>query len=56
LYDTFEVVKYLESVGANFGACQNAYTSYDETVYEQHVPIDRQELLTKSLTVLDSGF
>ena len=52
MYDTFEVVKYLESVGANFGACQNAYTSYDETVYEQHVPIDRPELLTKSLTVL----
>ena len=35
LFDTFEVVKYLESVGAKFGACQNAYTSFDETVYEQ---------------------
>ena len=35
LYDTFEVVKYLESIGAKFGACQNAYTSFDETVYEQ---------------------
>ena len=81
LYDTFEVVKYLESIGAKFGACQNAYTSFDETVYEQvrcrqagcaalfatapevnaclkagvppqHIPIDKEGLLEKSLTVL----
>ena len=52
LYDTFEVVRYLESVGAKFGACQNAYTSFDETVYEQHIPIDKEGLLEKSLTVL----
>jgi predicted Zn-dependent peptidase len=52
LYDTFEVVRYLESVGAKFGACQNAYTSFDETVFEQHIPIDKEGLLDKSLTVL----
>jgi predicted Zn-dependent peptidase len=26
-------VSFLESIGAAFGACQNAYTSADETVY-----------------------
>jgi zinc protease len=52
LYDTFEVVKYLESIGAKFGACQNAYTAFDETVYEQLIPIDKEGLLEKSLTVL----
>ena len=35
LYDTFEVVKYLESVGAKFGACQNACTKTNSS----HVPI-----------------
>ncbi len=30
----------LESLGCPFGACQNAYTSVDETVYELDVPTD----------------
>ena len=33
-----EIVKFLESIGAEFGACQNAYTSADETVYELMLP------------------
>ena len=44
---TRQVVKYLESVGAKFGACQNAYTSFDETCYEQ-VDILKSPLATKS--------
>ena len=28
----------MESIGAEFGACQNAHTSFDETVYELLVP------------------
>ena len=30
----------LEAFGCPFGACQNAYTSVDETVYELDVPTD----------------
>eukprot|EP00291_Cryptomonas_curvata_P023982 CAMPEP_0172161390 /NCGR_PEP_ID=MMETSP1050-20130122/6102_1 /TAXON_ID=233186 /ORGANISM="Cryptomonas curvata, Strain CCAP979/52" /LENGTH=198 /DNA_ID=CAMNT_0012831289 /DNA_START=20 /DNA_END=612 /DNA_ORIENTATION=+ len=52
MYDTFEVVRFLETIGARFGACQNAYTSFDETVYYLHVPIDTDGLLEKALTVL----
>jgi predicted Zn-dependent peptidase len=33
-----DIVKFLESIGAEFGACQNAYTSSDETVYELLLP------------------
>jgi len=52
MYDTFEVVRFLEAIGARFGPCQNAYTSFDETVYFLRVPIDKGGLLEQALTVL----
>lgn len=42
----------LESHGIKFGAHQNAYTSFEETVYELHVPADSPVLLERSLRVL----
>lgn len=42
----------LESHGIKFGAHQNAYTSFEETVYELHVPADQPVLLERSLRVL----
>jgi predicted Zn-dependent peptidase len=51
-FGNFEIVRFLESIGAEFGACQNAYTSMDETVYELLVPIDDPLVLTKALTVM----
>lgn len=36
----FEVVKELELSGVRFGAHQNAYTSFEETVYELTVPLN----------------
>lgn len=44
---SFEVVKFLESVGVKFGACQNAHTSFEETVFSLHVPTDDPGLLQK---------
>jgi zinc protease len=35
-----ELVDFLEKSGVNFGADLNAYTSFDETVYELQVPTD----------------
>mmetsp|Transcript_48705 Transcript_48705/g.115766 ORF Transcript_48705/g.115766 Transcript_48705/m.115766 type:complete len:1036 (+) Transcript_48705:39-3146(+) len=52
MYTNFEVVRFLESIGAKFGACQNAYTAFDETVYFVHLPIDTEGTLEKSLTIL----
>jgi len=45
-YENHAIVKFLESIGAPFGACQNAYTSFDRTVYTLHVPTDKEGLLT----------
>ncbi|XP_031108210.1 zinc protease PQQL-like isoform X1 [Ipomoea triloba] len=51
-YTNHDIVKFLESIGAEFGACQNAVTSADETVYELFVPIDKPELLSQAISIL----
>jgi len=51
-YPNFALVKFLESIGASFGACQNAYTSFDETVYMLTVPIDTPALLREAVRIL----
>ncbi|KAK2986241.1 hypothetical protein RJ640_027336 [Escallonia rubra] len=51
-YTNHDIVKFLESIGAEFGACQNAVTSADETVYELFVPVDKPELLPQAISVL----
>ena len=51
-YSNHDIVKFLESIGAEFGACQNAMTSSDETVFELLVPIDKPDLLSLALSVL----
>ncbi|MBA3538392.1 MAG: insulinase family protein [Deltaproteobacteria bacterium] len=45
------LVKWLESIGMRFGADLNAYTSFDETVYQLEVPSEG-ELIGKGLDVL----
>ena len=50
-YTNHDIVKYLESIGAEFGACQNAYTSADDTVYEFLVPTDDLQVLKNSFDV-----
>jgi zinc protease len=47
-----ELVKYLESIGAGFGADVNASTSYDETIYMLDVPTDREGLLDRGLLAM----
>ncbi|KAF5935352.1 hypothetical protein HYC85_026481 [Camellia sinensis] len=51
-YTNHDIVKFLESIGAEFGPCQNAVTSADETVYELFVPIDKPELLSQAISIL----
>lgn len=51
-YNNHDIVKFLESIGAEFGACQNAVTSSDDTVYELLVPVDKPELLSQAISVL----
>src|SRR5688500_387893 len=47
-----ELVKYLESIGAQFGPHVNAYTSFDETVYMLNVPTNRAGVLTRGLEAM----
>eukprot|EP00775_Hariotina_reticulata_P001723 gene1723-2067_t len=51
-YSNHDIVTFLESIGASFGACQNAYTSADETCYTLMVPTSDLQLLDKSISVL----
>ncbi|XP_027343571.1 zinc protease PQQL-like isoform X1 [Abrus precatorius] len=51
-YTNHDIIKFLESIGAEFGACQNAVTSADDTVYELLVPVDKPELLSQAISVL----
>jgi zinc protease len=46
------LVNYLQSIGMRFGADLNAYTSWDETVYQLEVPSDKPEYMTKGLDIL----
>jgi zinc protease len=47
------LIEYIESVGMRFGADANAYTSFDETVYEFTVPTEPAVLDTALLIVED---
>lgn len=47
-----ELISYLQSIGVDFGAHLNAYTSFDETVYFLSIPTEKKELLDKGLLVM----
>jgi zinc protease len=48
-----EMVNWLESVGMRFGPDTNAYTSFDETVYQLTVPTDKRETIEMGLLILE---
>lgn len=47
-----EAIKYLESVGASFGAHTNAYTSFSETVYLLDLPLREKNVLENAIQIL----
>ncbi len=51
-FEKMAIVNYLESIGMQFGADLNAYTSFDETVYMLQVPTDDKKTLVKGLDIL----
>ncbi|MGN6110488.1 MAG: M16 family metallopeptidase [Kofleriaceae bacterium] len=46
------IVQFLEKIGMKFGAHLNAYTNFDETVYQLEVPTDDGTYLPKGLDIL----
>ncbi|MBT8213021.1 MAG: insulinase family protein, partial [Acidimicrobiia bacterium] len=51
-YPQNELVRVLQRFGSEFGPDINAYTSYDETVYELQVPTDSRATLDTAIDVL----
>jgi len=47
-----QLVDYLQKAGVRFGADINAYTSFDETVYQLPIPSDKPELLKGGLEIM----
>ena len=47
-----ELVDYLQKSGVRFGADLNAYTNFDETVYQLPLPSDKPELLQGGLQIM----
>jgi zinc protease len=47
-----DLVNYLQSIGMRFGADVNAYTNFDETVYQLEVPSDDPKYLDKGFDIL----
>src|SRR5215471_2893259 len=47
-----DVFAYFEAVGALLGPHVNAYTSFDETVYQLDLPSDKPEILDKAMLAL----
>ncbi len=48
-----ELVNFLQSSGVRFGADLNAYTSFDETVYQLPVPTDSANVFERSMQILE---
>jgi zinc protease len=48
-----ELVKYLESIGMQFGADVNASTSFDETIYTLTIPTEKPEFVEKGFQILE---
>ena len=51
-YSGNEIIAFLERLGIQFGPDVNAYTSFDETVYELSVPTDSRETFDEAMQVL----
>src|SRR5450432_4394722 len=51
-YPKNDLVHYLQSSGVRFGADLNAYTSFDETVYQLPIPSDSPALLQNGLLIM----
>ena len=48
-----ELVNFLQSAGVRFGADLNAYTGFDETVYQLPVPTDSVKLFERAFQILE---
>lgn len=48
-----DIISFLQSIGVEFGADLNAYTSFDETVYILPIPTEKKENVEKAFQILE---
>jgi zinc protease len=51
-FPKLDIVNFVQSIGMRFGSHLNAYTSFDETVYQLQVPTDREDVMDRAMLVL----
>ncbi len=51
-FEKHEIINYFEKIGMKWGPEVNAYTNYEETVYNLEIPSEDPEMLKTSLLVL----
>ena len=51
-YPKNDLVNYLQKAGVRFGADLNAYTSFDETVYQLPIPTDDPEVFKNGIQIM----
>lgn len=51
-FEKNEIVNYFEKIGMQFGAGLNAYTSFEETVYNLDIPADDPAILKTAIAIL----
>lgn len=51
-FEKNDIISFLQSIGVEFGADLNAYTSFDETVYILPIPTDKKENVEKAFQIL----
>jgi zinc protease len=47
-----DVVAFMQAIGMQFGAHVNAYTSFDETVFQLQIPTDRPIFIDRAMLIL----
>jgi zinc protease len=52
-FPKLNIVAFMESIGMRFGPSVNAFTSFDETVYQLQIPTDKREVVERALLILD---
>ncbi|MFT5900769.1 MAG: zinc protease [Glaciecola sp.] len=53
-FEKQEIVEFVESIGMRFGAHLNAYTSFDETVYQLRIPTDTPGNIETGIHILEN--
>lgn len=51
-YPKSELINYLQKTGVRFGADVNAFTSFDETVYQLPIPTDDPSVLSNGIQII----